>query len=652
MTTELRTTEYADLERAVVREGLHHTVLRLSEWDDKITGILSITQLARALHLPGFNVDRKIPQTRESTTSCPMVVEWRCDKWFPGGDVVEFLFESGGRGPIRVWMVGILDDHEFDYFARRSAYVFTAMCPLYKESMYAANAVLSNWTSKEDAEYFNWFGPSNPIQASTDRTDPLSYLMFAHDRPSIMRWVETNADRLFDACDAPDPMDSRTPLSPEDFHNGDLVLQECIMRRNRSNSFIGIFSQGDIPSVYAIALMLALSYTVSDTVTKALRHTKNSPSFASKDHPCSPRRDLKIAIILVLVRSAPYSARRQQSIIEAPLERRNVQITRVFRRRMDSRDPHETYNARTPDDIPGYIHSYRAATPHPLRIKGSLPVQLHPPAPPTMPSANLPIAVLGGLNDLLSDLHIGTNHVPFVREIHYHRTPGYFTRNEMSVLTRSIRCASCQYNIELGLFGPSHQPAITHWGTREIRHPARNPLPFPLSFRPTNRPFALSIVARLVEASFTGSNGLPVPHVFVLFVPFYYSDALAIHQLLFDRSCMPDLLRPSPDMRAALRADRHLPDDSDELSVSFRPFDSVYDGRLGYHATEAEGMNPRLPMGNLLPDDLVVCITSIYRFATPLRDGTCGWTASLRLESVTLLQHSSVTTSLELSDSL
>ncbi|KAI0055002.1 hypothetical protein BV25DRAFT_1843271 [Artomyces pyxidatus] len=231
---------------AVYNAGLHQKVDMLNEWDDPVTGIMSISKLAQALGLipqsdsvteNGVVVADTPGSVDQSDLATPsMDVEWRPDMSPLTGCVTESLYPVGGQGPVRMWMVGVLDDHDFKHFADHKGYAFTTMRPLYAESINATNALLASWTSELDRQYFNWFKPSDIVNASTDTADHFASgaaYPWAHDEPSVIRWARFCNRRLFDARDVEDPLQATEILSHEDFENGDLVLQECMVRRSR-----------------------------------------------------------------------------------------------------------------------------------------------------------------------------------------------------------------------------------------------------------------------------------------------------------------------------------------------------------------------------------------------------------------------------------
>ncbi|KAI0063881.1 hypothetical protein BV25DRAFT_1837425 [Artomyces pyxidatus] len=247
--------------------------------------------------------------------------------------------------------------------------------------------------------------------------------------------------------------------------------------------------------------------------------------------------------------------------------------------------------------------------------------------------SNSPVDELDGL---MSSMDLGSRRIPFKRDDHYHRSPGLFFPMEIS-----IRVASRRRDHMRGFFAPTYVPPA-RWCSGGDEELARRRYPDLLGFSHHGHQLTLTTVAVVVSTTFVDSGGQPLPHVFSTFKPLYHDDALAIHQLLNHASRLPDEYESFQSVSLALRADRHLPDDTGDLSISFVPFPSVFDGRSGY---DLNGDMPRISANQILPDDLVVYATKIQRFWIPQGDGTWRWTASLKLESVTLLQHATETDS-------
>ncbi|KAI0055001.1 hypothetical protein BV25DRAFT_1843270 [Artomyces pyxidatus] len=230
---------------------------------------------------------------------------------------------------------------------------------------------------------------------------------------------------------------------------------------------------------------------------------------------------------------------------------------------------------------------------------------------------------MNDLHGMLSDLSFSATCIPFKllysRDTHYHRTPGDFGESEECVLTRSVEISGEQAHALIIFELSSHLPTY------------------------------LRFVGRVVSTSFKDRGGQPIPHVSSTFVPLYFADALAMQQMLGDMSALPDgnlCYHPFQSITAAFRAERHLPSDTQGITITFRPFDSLFDGRTDYTLPDERDLMPQLPIGQLQPDDLAVYAISVQRFYIPQQGRyTKYWTAALKLDSITLLQHSSETTS-------
>ncbi|KAI0067143.1 hypothetical protein BV25DRAFT_1835450 [Artomyces pyxidatus] len=225
----------------------------------------------------------------------------------------------------------------------------------------------------------------------------------------------------------------------------------------------------------------------------------------------------------------------------------------------------------------------------------------------------------------------------FSPEDHYNRSPGEFLPAELCTLTRSIRRASRAVDTVHGFFGLSELPP-TRWPTSTpLINPYNNSADL-LAFAPYERTLYLSVVARVVTVSLADPSGRPIPHVSLTFAPVYRADLLGILRLLDTFSNLPN----------ELRAERYLPDDRGGSRNSFRPFVSIYDGRNGYilPAVQSNAM-ARLPPGDILPQDVVVCTLAIQRFWLNQDRDRGRWNVVLRLESVTLLLEREWTTDTE-----
>ncbi|KAI0063882.1 hypothetical protein BV25DRAFT_1837426 [Artomyces pyxidatus] len=265
----------------------------LSQFDLRNTGLISISRLAGSL---GLLEKTHLTQGRgkdltngdgDLTAISPMDVEWRSHMHSPGGNIVEFLQQSSGQSPLRVWMVGILQNHDLKPLEDNAGYVFTTIRPFYSEILQAARAILSNWTVPEDFEFFQSFHFGDVIQASTDTGDPrkdfakLCFIFNAHGYSSssfplgprrtiftpldqmprksdhfssiIPHLIHNQRGRLIDGRSMDDPLQSQVTLPAGEFENGDVILQECMIRRHRHSRHSVTFPWFELRYVYKLS---------------------------------------------------------------------------------------------------------------------------------------------------------------------------------------------------------------------------------------------------------------------------------------------------------------------------------------------------------------------------------------------------------------
>ncbi|KAI0067111.1 hypothetical protein BV25DRAFT_1835420 [Artomyces pyxidatus] len=217
---------YKDLEGAVLYAGLYTRLHAFSALEDTTTDIVGVARLARSAGLFLSRPRKRIPN-----------FEWKDTNSTLDDSIVELLYRSGRTHPLRIWMVGALEVYDLDHLGLPEGYAFTSMRPIYGDSLLGANALLAHWTSKEDCEYFGLYKPTDFVNASTVCSEPLNRQPYADDELSLARWSAFPTCRLFDAKDIDDPLESRRVLSSSDFRKGDLVLQECMLKRVRSSPF-------------------------------------------------------------------------------------------------------------------------------------------------------------------------------------------------------------------------------------------------------------------------------------------------------------------------------------------------------------------------------------------------------------------------------
>ncbi|KAI0054753.1 hypothetical protein BV25DRAFT_1922408 [Artomyces pyxidatus] len=222
---------YRDLEMAVAELGLQSKVRTLSEWDDREAGILSILKLAQAL---GIHDGVSLTDVTEGVVdaSTPSPFEWRGNT-ITDGRVNQHLHYIDQDTPLRIWMVGVLDEADLQNFCFYPGSVYTTMRPLFQDSWLSANAVLSHFTTEDDKRFFDWYERNDSIRAWDNTTDGL-YRMAYNDRDelSVLRRTLFPIDRLFDGQFVDNPLESHTFFSDHHFHDGDLVLQECLLTRS------------------------------------------------------------------------------------------------------------------------------------------------------------------------------------------------------------------------------------------------------------------------------------------------------------------------------------------------------------------------------------------------------------------------------------
>ncbi|KAI0062394.1 hypothetical protein BV25DRAFT_1915945 [Artomyces pyxidatus] len=167
---------YSVLTSIVEDAGLLERVRTLSEWENTMAGIMSVAGLARSLDLVGgsYSTNGHNDHQEQPSLTPSMSVEWRYVMPSPDGNIIEFLHAVGARAPLRVWMVGILEDHELQPFERMNGYVFTSLRPLLRDSLVAANAILAHWAHREDIDHFQLFKPADAVQASAITYEPLN----------------------------------------------------------------------------------------------------------------------------------------------------------------------------------------------------------------------------------------------------------------------------------------------------------------------------------------------------------------------------------------------------------------------------------------------------------------------------------------------
>ncbi|KAI0063884.1 hypothetical protein BV25DRAFT_1914942 [Artomyces pyxidatus] len=228
--------------------------------------------------------------------------------------------------------------------------------------------------------------------------------------------------------------------------------------------------------------------------------------------------------------------------------------------------------------------------------------------------------------------------VRFCAEVHYERDPGHFLASELSVLTRSIQLASTQVNKDRDYYAVTARPESVWCYVPKMRSTWPK-VTESLGCWPYRRPMTLTLVGRVVAASFKDDVGLPTPHVCSTFAPLYEADRIALYGVLDLYSDLPEAYFPFMSMTSDIRVDRYLPEDSFHQSASFVPFEAIYDGRAGYLPPGSSREMPILPTQYLLPNDIAVYAVTVDRYWLPQTDGAWRWTARLKLESITLLGH-------------
>ncbi|KAI0067144.1 hypothetical protein BV25DRAFT_1835451 [Artomyces pyxidatus] len=156
----------------------------------------------------GLSIQEMTVDGTPHPSSSPLY-EWKDSKTTFDDSVVELLYSHGRDQPLRIWMVGAIEDHDIRYLGRSTGYAFTNMRPLYGDSLRGANEVLAHWTSEED----------------------MNFQPYANDGASLSRWSKFPTRRLFDARNIDNPLHSQDFLVDSDFRKGDLVLQECMLKR-------------------------------------------------------------------------------------------------------------------------------------------------------------------------------------------------------------------------------------------------------------------------------------------------------------------------------------------------------------------------------------------------------------------------------------
>ncbi|KAI0054751.1 hypothetical protein BV25DRAFT_1922406 [Artomyces pyxidatus] len=256
---------YNDIVRASEDYHISRQVSRLTDWDDWDAGILSMESLTkqvtlfalkasitqhlmhdtRALNLfgmrphnyfditrtyDGYDEDRVPMPDAPKDGTLPLDFKWIGDFRDKSGRKVECLGIRGQRNPVRIWMVGMLDDLELGAFSDRPGIAQTIMRPLNWGGLHGANALLRHFTPSVGTH--KWHEPDDAILSTWSKDqDPDKLNFTGPDYITIDRDDIFPNDHLFDAYGLDNPITSRTVLSDTDFHIHDFVLQECFFAK-------------------------------------------------------------------------------------------------------------------------------------------------------------------------------------------------------------------------------------------------------------------------------------------------------------------------------------------------------------------------------------------------------------------------------------
>ncbi|KAI0054750.1 hypothetical protein BV25DRAFT_1922405 [Artomyces pyxidatus] len=207
---------------------------------------MSVFKLAQAFDLIGSRARppfMDVPRTINSATprapapwpepdSLPSSFKWAGDFYDKSDRRIQCLYLTDQDTPLRVWMVGMLDDVELEAMFDRPGYAWTIMRPLFKGSLHAANALLDHFTHPDDTADFEWHDPDDAIHASysTD-THPDNLSFISTDKDTADRDALFPVNHLFDAQDVENPLHSRNTVSDRAFTYRVVVLQECLLTR-------------------------------------------------------------------------------------------------------------------------------------------------------------------------------------------------------------------------------------------------------------------------------------------------------------------------------------------------------------------------------------------------------------------------------------
>ncbi|KAI0059803.1 hypothetical protein BV25DRAFT_1918190 [Artomyces pyxidatus] len=237
--------------------ALHEQVVALSSWDGSEADIFSVSCLAAAL---GIVKQAFVNMQRAGDMPSPQRISFEWRELQDG--TTEYLYISGARFPIRVWMVGRIQDIELEHFYYRPGPILTVIEPVFEENVRAANAVLTFLTNQTRVQQYYDYRPHDAITAYGHTAELDATASTLEDTFTRTRSETHMRSRLYDATDLLDPREATVSLTSLDFDVGDLVLQEVFICRTTYGVY-GDSIKGDAKYELRYLYKLADSYSMS-----------------------------------------------------------------------------------------------------------------------------------------------------------------------------------------------------------------------------------------------------------------------------------------------------------------------------------------------------------------------------------------------------